>query len=152
MKAGITKFKKISSGLARRPAAKILCGLVVIPVLLRANPFTPGLLDDIDFSRAVFDRKGTLLHLSLSRDEKYRLYVPLRDISPVLQRAVLLQEDRWFYRHPGVNPVSLVRAFWTTYVRKGERMQQTARVLVFNEPSHVVAAFAKKGPVSDAMP
>lgn len=35
-----------------------------------------------------------------------------------MKEALLLYEDRWFYWHLGVNPVSLVRAFWTTYVAK----------------------------------
>jgi penicillin-binding protein 1C len=35
--------------------------------------------------------------------------------------ATLLQEDAWFRFHPGVNPVSLVRAFWAAYVSRTRR-------------------------------
>jgi penicillin-binding protein 1C len=72
-------------------------------------------------SQAVFDRDGKLLRLTLSGDEKYRLWVPLDAISPALARATLLQEDRRFYRHPGVDPLALARAVWRTYVLRERR-------------------------------
>ena len=51
-------------------------------------------------------------HLGLSLDDKYRIRVPLREIPPAAREALLLYEDRWFYEHPGVNPVSMLRAVW----------------------------------------
>ena len=44
--------------------------------------------------------------------------MPLSEISPALVDAFLLKEDRWFYWHPGVNPVALVRAAFRTYSRR----------------------------------
>ena len=38
------------------------------------------------------------------------LWTPLDEIPPALVEATLLQEDRCFYWHPGVNPASLLRA------------------------------------------
>jgi penicillin-binding protein 1C len=76
----------------------------------------------VSFSRAVLDRHGALLRLSLSRDEKYRLRAGLPDFSPLAVQAALLYEDRHFHRHPGVNPAALVRAAWRTYVSGGRRM------------------------------
>jgi penicillin-binding protein 1C len=70
------------------------------------------------YSRAVLDRHGALLRLSLAADERYRLYVPLQDIAPAVADATLLYEDRHFRRHVGINPVALVRAAWTTYVTR----------------------------------
>jgi penicillin-binding protein 1C len=51
-----------------------------------------------------------LLRLSLTGDEKFRLWMPLEALPLKLQQATLRYEDRWFYRHPGVNPFALVRA------------------------------------------
>jgi penicillin-binding protein 1C len=42
----------------------------------------------------------------------YRLPLALGDISDDVKRGFLLYEDRHFYHHPGVNPVSLLRALW----------------------------------------
>jgi penicillin-binding protein 1C len=76
----------------------------------------PMLVNPAGFSQAVFDRDGHLLRLTLTSDEKYRLWVPLTDIPPAMIEATLLQEDGWFRWHYGVNPLSLLRAFRTTYV------------------------------------
>ena len=82
----------------------------------------PVLLADVDYSRAVFDRNGKLLQLTLTRDEQYRLFTPLAQISPQLRQAVLLHEDQHFYNHPGINPVALARAFAATYLDGARRM------------------------------
>ena len=68
-------------------------------------------------SVAIYDDRNHLLRLTLASDERYRLWVPLRDMSPQLVDAVLLREDRWYYWHPGINPNGLARGFWVTYVR-----------------------------------
>jgi len=82
----------------------------------------PPLLAGIFFSRAVYDEHQHLLRLTLSKDEKYRLFVPLKQISPELVAATLLQEDQYFRWHYGVNPISLLKASWQTYVMKSRRI------------------------------
>lgn len=39
-------------------------------------------------------------------------YVPLAQISPSLQEAIVAIEDRRFYQHPGIDPIGLLRALW----------------------------------------
>lgn len=78
----------------------------------------PSLYGDIGFSTAVYDRHGDLLRLTLAPDDRYRLFTPLADIAPAAVDATLLYEDDWFFHHPGVNPVALVRAAWTTWVSR----------------------------------
>lgn len=86
-------------------------------------------------SIAVTDDRGRLLRLVLASDERYRLWVPLNEMSPQLVDAVLLREDRWFYWHPGFNPYGLARGAWVSYVRHGKRQggstltMQLARLL-----------------------
>ncbi|WP_345777882.1 penicillin-binding protein 1C [Lysobacter sp. ISL-42] len=75
----------------------------------------PSLSEAIPLSTVVRDREGRLLRLTLASDQRYRLWVPLKDISPRLVEAVMLQEDAWFRWHPGFNPVSLLRGAWSTY-------------------------------------
>ncbi|MET0380060.1 MAG: transglycosylase domain-containing protein, partial [Spongiibacteraceae bacterium] len=58
---------------------------------------------------------GELLRLTLAPDQQYRVWTPLESISPTLIEAVQLHEDRWFYWHPGVNPVALLRGAMRTY-------------------------------------
>ncbi len=61
-------------------------------------------------SAAISARNGELLRLTLAADGQYRLWVGLEQMPKRLPAAVILYEDRWFYRHPGVNPFALVRA------------------------------------------
>ena len=72
---------------------------------------SPSPLQGIGFSKEVLSQKEELLRLTLSPDEKYRIYRPLKKIHPELVKAVLLLEDQYFYYHPGVNPLSMFRAF-----------------------------------------
>ncbi len=95
----------------------------------------PLLLEEVSFSRAVFDNQQHLLRLTLSQDDKYRLYTPLEKIAPELIEATLLQEDQYFYWHVGVNPLASMKAIWQTYVVKSRRVgastitMQLARIL-----------------------
>ena len=70
----------------------------------------PPLLGDTHFSRVFYDRNGTLLRITLSADDKYRIYTPLSEISDTVKRATILYEDKYFYYHIGINPVALIRA------------------------------------------
>lgn len=64
------------------------------------------------WSRQVRDRDGKLLNLTLTPEGRYRVFTPLKNIHADVIEATLWHEDRQFYRHPGVNPLSLVRAVW----------------------------------------
>ena len=70
----------------------------------------PPLLSDVSFSSAIYDHQHRLLRLTLSEDDKYRVYTPLEKMSPKLISATLLQEDQYFWHHYGVNPIALFRA------------------------------------------
>src|SRR2546425_1449414 len=69
----------------------------------------PPLLDGISFSQCLRDRNGKLLRITLSADQKFRIWTPLEGISPDLIDATLRYEDKYYSRHPGVNPVALAR-------------------------------------------
>ncbi len=82
----------------------------------------PSLLEDTSFSKAIYDEHHQLLRLTLSQDEKYRLFTPLSQISKQLIEATLLQEDQYFYWHYGVNPWATVKAIWQTYGVQSRRV------------------------------
>ncbi|MFT3808181.1 penicillin-binding protein 1C [Arenimonas sp.] len=110
---------KLLAGLRRRAwdwrrwlllAALLALALIVVRWWPR-----PPLAQSVPQSLAVVDREGRLLRLTLASDQRYRLWTPIESMSPTFVDAVLLHEDAWFYRHPGVNPISLVRGAWSTY-------------------------------------
>lgn len=66
---------------------------------------------EVPVSTAVFDRDGGLMGARVAQDGQWRFAAP--DSLPDKYRmAVLAFEDRYFKWHPGVNPVSLIRAVW----------------------------------------
>lgn len=100
--------------------------VVSIPAIIFFLPLPP-LFSDISYSRAVYDEQHHLLRLTLSRDQQYRLPitsnpgVSLQHDDKSLVEATLLQEDQYFFHHPGINPVSLTRAAMQTYLTGNRR-------------------------------
>src|SRR4051812_20528121 len=72
----------------------------------------PPLLEGVDFSTRVRDRNRNVLRVTLTADQKYRIWTPLKEISPALIDATVRFEDKYYGNHPGVNPVALLRAAW----------------------------------------
>ncbi len=93
-----------------------LWGVVLAIVMLFALRFAPkpALSERWPSSTAIYAQDGSLLRLSLASDEQYRAWTPLDKMPPRLVDAVTLYEDQWFLWHPGVNPLSLVRAAIST--------------------------------------
>lgn len=95
-----------------RAAVCIGAALVTVASVAWLFLSKPVLLDGISFSQQVYDRNGNLLRVTLTADEKYRIFTPLAQISPEVVQATLLHEDRYYQDHPGVNPVAVVRSAW----------------------------------------
>ncbi len=78
--------------------------------------------DQIEYSTIITDNKGDLVHAYLTRDEKWRMQTELGEVSSLLKKTIVQKEDRYFYRHPGVNPLALAKAF----VKNIFRMKRTS--------------------------
>ena len=96
----------------------VACAIVMTVWLLLPKP---ALLDGVPFSQCVRDRNGKLLRLTLTADQKFRVRTPLPEISPDLIDATLRYEDKYYERHPGVNPVALLRSGWDIIRSGGAR-------------------------------
>ncbi len=96
------------------------CVLLFAFVIVRYWP-RAALSEKFSSSVAVYDANNRLLRLTLSDDDKYRLWTPLKEIAPTLVEATLLHEDRHFFHHPGVNPFALGRGAWRTYLTDERR-------------------------------
>lgn len=111
------------TGKLLRASQNWLVGLLLLVAIVAGVRFWPHepLRNWKPGSTAVYDDRSRLLRLVLASDERYRLWVPLKDLSPQLAEAVRLREDRWFYWHSGFNPVALARGAFVTYVRHAHR-------------------------------
>ena len=67
--------------------------------------------DRIEYSTIITDDKGEVIHAYLTRDQQWRMKTELSEISPLLRKTIIEKEDRYFYYHPGINPMAMGRAF-----------------------------------------
>ncbi|HVN58489.1 MAG TPA: penicillin-binding protein 1C [Bacteroidales bacterium] len=82
----------------------IATGVIIAPVLLSPMPRFR-----VPLSTVVEARDGSLLGARISDDGQWR-FPPSDSVPYKFERALLAYEDNYFYYHPGVNPVALVRA------------------------------------------
>lgn len=65
---------------------------------------------DVPVSSKFLDSQGRLI---ASIFQENRVEVPLAQVNPYMQKAIIAVEDARFYRHFGIDPVGLVRAVYT---------------------------------------
>lgn len=117
-------------GLAGLLAALLLADLWFAPPLPRAgSPQTTA------HTQVVLARDGTPLRAFPDAAHIWRNPVQENEVSPRYVEALVAYEDRWFYWHPGVNPLALARAAaqwaWHGHVVSGGSTltMQVARML-----------------------
>ena len=79
-------------------------GVIVTPVLLSPLPRFRN-----PYSTVVEARDGTLLGARIAGDGQWR-FPGTESIPDKFEKAILTFEDRYFYYHPGINPVAISRA------------------------------------------
>lgn len=72
------------------------------------------------YSTVVESREGDLLGARIADDGQWR-FPPVDSIPERFEQSVLLYEDEHFYRHPGFNPVSMAKAFWSNLTSEKRR-------------------------------
>ena len=83
---------------------------VLVSLLVLDLAFPPPLPKIRDTSTLVVARDGTPLRAFADRDGVWRYPASPDTVSPLYLQALLNYEDRWFWKHPGINPWALMRA------------------------------------------
>jgi penicillin-binding protein 1C len=86
--------------------------LLLIALLWLVDRLWPLPLPEDDLARVVLAEDGTPLWRFADANGVWRYPVQTHQVSPYYLDALLTYEDRWFYQHPGVNPLALGRAAW----------------------------------------
>lgn len=95
---------------------RFLTALLLLPALwllfLLADRLDP--LPEVRASTAqtLLAADGTPLWRFADEHGMWRFPVTRHQVSPLYLQALIGYEDRWFYYHPGINPVAIARAFW----------------------------------------
>ncbi len=72
--------------------------------------FPLPLPDDAAYASVVTDSRGEPLRAFAGKDGVWRYPVTPEEVSPLYLEALFTYEDRWFYHHPGINPLAMARA------------------------------------------
>jgi penicillin-binding protein 1C len=67
---------------------------------------------NLEYSHVVLDREGRLLRAYATPEGRWRLPVAVNDVDPRFLRLLFIYEDKRFYEHHGVDPLSMLRATW----------------------------------------
>jgi penicillin-binding protein 1C len=112
----------------------IAAGVFITPVLLSPLPVFRSPL-----STVVEARDGSLLGARIADDGQWR-FPGSGKVPDKFEKSLLTFEDNWFYYHPGINPVSILRAFRSN-IKAGEVVSggstitmQVARISRGNRP------------------
>jgi len=63
-------------------------------------------------STIIYDKEGKIARIHLSSDGFVRMELNASDISDDIKQVLVYYEDRYFYYHFGINPLSIARALW----------------------------------------
>lgn len=71
----------------------------------------------VNYSQIVTDRNNKILYSFLTKDEKWRMFTELDEISDDLKTAIIFKEDKYFYYHYGINPIAIGRALYNNLLK-----------------------------------
>lgn len=89
-----------------------LLALLICSGLWLADKVWPLPLSDVQVARVVVAEDGSPLWRFADGQGVWRYPITIKQVSPYYLQALLTYEDRWFYKHPGINPFAIARAAW----------------------------------------
>ena len=114
-----------------------IVGLMLILItLVLLSPLPKD--SDWDYSTVILDDEGNYLRVYLDSNQQWHLKYE-GDVPTKLKLAILTFEDKYFYSHPGINPLAIIRALYSN-LRAGRVVSggstltmQTARIYLNGE-------------------
>ena len=153
-----------SPPLLRRYVISVIASLLLLAIYKLQQPIWPERMVNPLWAKALFDQQGQLLDLHIAADQQWRLpYQPKHlpadpqassamattqtqgkplettTLPRRYETALLTFEDQYFYQHPGINPLAVLRATWGNLnagqVKSGASTitMQVARLLYGNQ-------------------
>jgi penicillin-binding protein 1C len=104
------RMQKLKTWLKRA----FLLSLFLFIIFITLDFFIPLPVDEFkkrSFAQLVVDKDGHPLRAFPDSQGVWRYPVELSEVSPLYLQALINYEDRHYYRHFGINPLAIVRAF-----------------------------------------
>lgn len=127
---------------------RLLLLKILVIALAAFGPFMAGCSSwfslpepQVPVASQVFDVNGQVID---NLYQENRVEVPLSDISPYMQQAIVAIEDERFYQHLGIDPIGVARALWVDIkagrvVEGGSTItQQTAKNLYLTQERTII--------------
>lgn len=90
----------------------VLSLLVLILLMVLADSIWSVDLAPRQGAQVVVDNQGEVLRRFADESGVWRYPITSTQVSDYYIQALLSYEDRWFYQHPGINPLAMVRALY----------------------------------------
>jgi len=108
-------FPKNETSLARKLLSSLLSlsfisGIFFIMVFVLLCLIFP-LPDKIEYSICIRDDHDQIVHAFMAKDQQWRMKMESSELTPLLRNTILWKEDKYFYYHPGFNPIAICKSF-----------------------------------------
>lgn len=119
--------------------SKWIGSILLILLLVSVLAPIPDPLFDHPYATVLESAEGQLLGARISDDGQWR-FPPTDSLPEAYIKALLIYEDKYYYQHPGINPVSIIRAIKQNWkagkiVSGGSTItMQVARMAMGNQP------------------
>jgi penicillin-binding protein 1C len=97
-------------------ARKLIISISILVLLFVLLNLIFPLPDQVEYSVIITDDRGEVIHAFLTKDQQWRMKTDLSEISPLLKKTIIEKEDKYFYRHPGFNLLSIARAAFSNLI------------------------------------
>lgn len=109
-----SKLKSFLRFLRRKKGYLITAFLLGLVLFWRSLPSS---LFNTPYSTVVLDRNYELIGASIAADGQWR-FPPVEEVPEKFIRSIILYEDRYFFRHPGIDVSAVARALWSNIQSK----------------------------------
>src|SRR5439155_23451400 len=106
-----TNMKLITKQYLIRLLKKIGIVITCLAIIFFLLNWIFPLRDRIEYSTIITDAKGDVINAYLTSDQKWSMKTELNEISPLLRKEIIANEDKYFYSQSGGNAIAVVNAF-----------------------------------------
>ena len=98
--------------MTQRLTLVLFSGFILFLLADQFAPLTSVLETEDKFALVIVAEDGTPLRAFADKEGVWRYPVSMSDVSPRYINTLVAYEDRWFWYHPGINPLAMIRAIY----------------------------------------